>query len=104
MIFNPGFVPQASGGGCAVVGYYVGDGNLKRALSFDFDPAIVLIYGSDSEVVAVCPSSKAFSSKGAYITVSWNSKSLNLSSTNASDSQAFNYKNNVFYWAAIPKA
>lgn len=103
MIFNPTRIGGGGSGGAAV-GYYVGDGNPKRILTFDFDPAIVLIYGAGSEVVAVYPSSNAFSSKDAYINVSWNSKSLILSSTSSSDAQAFNYKNNVFYWAAIPKA
>ena len=104
MIFNPNVMAAAGGGGGAAVGHYVGDGNPKRILTFDFDPAIVLIYGPSSEVVAVYPSSNAFSSNDDQINVSWNSKSLILSSTNSYSAQAFNYKNNVFYWAAIPKA
>lgn len=48
MIFNPGLVPQASGGGGAVGIVYTGDGTAKRTLTFPFTPSCVICLGMDS--------------------------------------------------------
>ena len=47
MIFNPGFVPQASGGCCAS-GTYVGNGAYSRTFTFPFEPSCVILLGTSS--------------------------------------------------------
>ena len=48
MIFNPGIMPQASGGGGAVVGMYTGDGASSKTIEFNIEPAVVIIYDASS--------------------------------------------------------
>ena len=81
MIFNPGFVPQASSGGGAVVGTYTGDGAKSREIDLPFAPVLLVVEQTPGEYIAfitgkyckvfsVKASSSFFSVQGLAISLS----------------------------------
>lgn len=74
MIFNPGLVPQASGGGGgAVVGTYVGDNTTKRVIELPIEPAILYIVWS-----------RATGSTGMHVTMYFQGQSYGAGISNDS--------------------
>lgn len=107
MIFNPGIMADAGGGGGAVVGTYTGDGSATKTLTFDFEPAVVFLLknGTVKNISLLLNSaSRAFilSSSNYFDGVTINGKTLKIT---ASGYQGyFNEKNASFIYVAIPKA
>lgn len=115
MIFNPGLAPQASGGGGAVTGTYTGDGATTKTLTFDFEPALVIIhcfkYNIFYETIMIYGETQVAVTKkaaGAFdqhqINVSWNGKTIVISPTASRNLIGFNSADTPYYYTAIPKA
>lgn len=113
MIFNPGLVPQASGGGGAVVGTYTGNGEESRTIEFDFEPALVIIMqGSNymTTIINLGTTGAAYSlniSKIAStldITVTFSGKTMTFPTLSTAPKKAINSSGMPYSFVAIPKA
>ena len=123
MIFNPGFMAAAGGGG-AVVGTYTGDGASYRRFTFDFEPAAMIIIrnaGSYSDKLvyrttiiseatfATIESLAAFSKTSSsglldVITAETQAKAFRLSDISSADMPAINKSSVIYTYIAIHKA
>ncbi len=116
MIFNPGLVPQASGGGGAVVGTYTGDGVTGREIALPFAPALLIveqtsnatqyisfITGKHCKVLQITGSSSLATVEGgvSYLTTSIDDKILK---TTSATNGWLNSRNNSYTYIAFPKA
>lgn len=115
MIFNPGLVPQASGGGGGVTGTYTGDGATTKTLTFDFEPALVIIhcykYNAFYDTTMIYGEPKVSVDKRTgetfeqyALNVSWNGKTIVISASVSSYIIGFNSADTPYYYTAIPKA
>lgn len=116
MIFNPGFVPQASGGGGAVVGTYTGNGTVGREIALPFAPALLIveqtsnatqyisfITGKHCKVLSMQNSTSLTTAKGG---VSWLTTSIDdkILKTTSATNNWLNFNGNSYTYIAIPKA
>lgn len=114
MIFNP-TRGGGGGGGGAAVGTYTGDGTKTKTLTFDFEPALVIIHYSrystfgditmiygEPNVSVDKKTGKTFEQNS--LQVSWNGKTIVISTSLDSYISGFNSKDSTYYYVAIPKA
>lgn len=116
MIFNPGLVPQASGGGGAVVGTYTGNGTVGREIALPFAPALLIveqtsnatqyisfITGKHCKVLQIANSSSPGNILGG---ISWLTTSIDdkILKTTTATNNWLNSRSNSYTYIAIPKA
>lgn len=115
MIFNPGIVPQAGGGGGAVTGTYTGDGNAARTFTFDnIEPALMIIFAPESgRAMAINAGTHTWCNAESFgvkfsvtsVDVSFSGKSVTFSGmTSAATLNQINKSGRTYLFAAIPKA
>lgn len=115
MIFNPGLVPQAGGGGGAVTGTYTGDGNAARTFTFDnIEPALMIIFAPESgRAMAINAGTHTWCYAESFgvkfsvtdVDVSFSGKSVTFSGmTSAATLNQINKSGRTYLFAAIPKA
>lgn len=114
MIFNPGLVPQASGGGGCASGTYVGNGAYSRTFTFPFEPSCVILLGTSSSTfvrttvlntstyyTGMCEEVAGDSISSSPVNEKFNGNSITMTGSSISN---INSKNTTYVWIAFPKA
>lgn len=114
MIFNPNVMAAAGGSGGAVVGTYIGDGSASRSLTFDFEPAFVVIMSAEGHETMTINAGRAsigvtFAAKTGLAsmsnpTVEFSGKTATFSGLSGLEGKALNTSNKTYTYVAIPKA
>lgn len=95
MIFNPGLVPQSSGGGGVVVGMYTGDGTSEQTITLDTDANIAMVIVCGKGVGSLISSDMSGSSAMIITGSSFVATGAN--------SSGLNYKNRQYRYVAFLK-
>lgn len=106
---------EGGSSGGAATGSYTGNGSQTRTLTFDFVPAVIVIYGypagylyPDTKVEMLDETGKIFGNNGSnlYIggTCSWNGKSVTLTAGDASFIRNINASGAKYCYFALLKA